>query len=245
MYGPWANDFRVFIRDLGHRPAPGYRLVRADKNGNFEPGNLSWSPGSYVEAAPSNRGPDAKTLALVGQEFNKLTVVGVVRYIRGDTTQTCYKARVQCSCGSAPFTLFVQALGKTQSCGCSVDYGSRTGAKSYKFSGYREIRGSYWAHVQHGAETRGLPFEISIEYVWGLFEQQDRKCALSGVPLSFGPYQSRRRGQTASLDRIDASLGYVIGNVQWVHKSINLMRMDLSVEEFVRQCRLVAANCPL
>lgn len=240
MHGPWAEDFRSFIKSIGHRPAPGYRLARSDKDGNFEPGNLSWSKGLYVEAAPSKKSVDPKILALVGQKFNKLTVVGVARYTRGKTKKSCYKLVVQCSCESTQFTIFVHALGKTQSCGCSTNYESRIGERNYKFRGYREIRGRYWAQVQHGAQTRGLEFSISLECIWDIFEQQNRRCALSGVLISFGPGP-----QTASLDRIDPSLGYISGNVQWVHKKINIIKMDLSVSDFVEWCRLVSTNHPL
>lgn len=47
---------------------------------------------------------------------------------------------------------------------------------------------------------------------------------------------------TASLDRIDSSKGYVIGNVQWVHKTINTMKMDLANSEFIKLCQMVAKN---
>ena len=37
---------------------------------------------------------------------------------------------------------------------------------------------------------------------------------------------------TASLDRIDSKKGYIEGNVQWVHKNVNKMKMDLDEKEF-------------
>jgi hypothetical protein len=49
---------------------------------------------------------------------------------------------------------------------------------------------------------------------------------------------------TASLDRIDSSKGYVEGNVQWVHKRINIMKNDLSDSEFIEWCRVVSKNNP-
>lgn len=45
---------------------------------------------------------------------------------------------------------------------------------------------------------------------------------------------------TASLDRIDSSKGYIEGNVQWVHKRINKMKLDDSDTEFIEWCRLIA-----
>ena len=44
---------------------------------------------------------------------------------------------------------------------------------------------------------------------------------------------------TASLDRIDSSKGYIKGNVQWVHKEFNKMKLDLLDKEFIDICKLV------
>ena len=41
---------------------------------------------------------------------------------------------------------------------------------------------------------------------------------------------------TASLDRIDQNKGYEIGNVQWVHKDVNLMKMYLDEKYFIGLC---------
>jgi hypothetical protein len=47
------------------------------------------------------------------------------------------------------------------------------------------------------------------------------------------------KGGTASLDRIDSKLGYIPGNIQWVHKTINRMKVNLPEEDFVYFCRLI------
>lgn len=47
---------------------------------------------------------------------------------------------------------------------------------------------------------------------------------------------------TASLDRIDSSGDYAEGNVQFVHKTINKMKWDLTDMEFRNFCVLVAKN---
>ena len=38
--------------------------------------------------------------------------------------------------------------------------------------------------------------------------------------------------KTASLDRIDSSKGYTEDNIQWVHKDVNQMKMDLPEQRF-------------
>lgn len=68
------------------------------------------------------------------------------------------------------------------------------------------------------------------------------KCALSGINLILGHEKDGKTICTASLDRIDNNMGYVNGNVQWVHKDINFMKQDLTQLEFLNYCRLIAAN---
>jgi hypothetical protein len=50
---------------------------------------------------------------------------------------------------------------------------------------------------------------------------------------------------TASLDRIDSSKGYIIGNVQWAHKMVNRMKNDMPQEEFIEFCRDIISTNPI
>lgn len=111
--------------------------------------------------------------------------------------------------------------------------------RKYKWKGHEEIAGTRWSSYQKGAEARGFVFDITIEYAWELFLKQDRKCAISGAPIDFDMSLDNLRkyghqAGLASLDRIDSKQGYVVGNVQWVHKSVNRMKMDLQEEDFFR-----------
>lgn len=45
------------------------------------------------------------------------------------------------------------------------------------------------------------------------------------------------------MDRIDHTKGYVVGNVQWVHRHINMMKWKLGQELFIDLCKKVANNC--
>jgi hypothetical protein len=101
----------------------------------------------------------------------------------------------------------------------------------------------YWAHVKCGAEVRNLELSVTIEEGWEILVAQGHKCALSGVPICFT--RSVGRGHTASLDRIRSDEGYVKGNVQWVHKDINQMKMDLPEDQFISWCHKVAEQNPI
>lgn len=77
-----------------------------------------------------------------------------------------------------------------------------------------------------------------------LFLKQNRKCILSGIEIGFPKAWGvkSKTNITASLDRIDSSKGYVKGNVQWVHKTINSMKMNMSDINFIDLCKKVANN---
>jgi len=47
---------------------------------------------------------------------------------------------------------------------------------------------------------------------------------------------------TASLDRINSSKGYTLDNVQWVHKTVNIMKQGLSDEDFKYWIKMIGDN---
>ncbi len=47
-------------------------------------------------------------------------------------------------------------------------------------------------------------FNLTVDDLSEIYEAQDRKCALSGVPLEFHSL----KGTNASLDRKDSNIGY-------------------------------------
>lgn len=153
-------------------------------------------------------------------------------------------ALCECTCGSPPHEVLSSSLvrGATSSCGCSKErYLKTTGENNVGFKGHREIRSRFWQGYVRGAAQREIKFTITMEYAWDLFEKQGRRCALSGVPLGFGPTR-KNTDTTASIDRLDDAEGYVPGNIQWVHKRVNIMRNTLTVPDFVDWCRKVVQH---
>jgi hypothetical protein len=79
-----------------------------------------------------------------------------------------------------------------------------------------------------------------MEYAWALFLEQDRRCAFTDWPLYFNKTNKGRSDRTASLDRIDSNLGYIEGNVQWIHRDVNKLKKNFSDEYFLQICQAVA-----
>lgn len=100
------------------------------------------------------------------------------------------------------------------------------------------MSGTFFHSIECSAAVRNLEFNITKEYIWNLFLQQERKCAFTGEILVFSSHSYISNG-TASLDRIDSSKGYIEGNVQWVHKDINVAKQDKTDTDFIQLCRRV------
>ncbi len=162
---------------------------------------------------------------LTGQTFNHFKVLSKI----GTDHFGHVKWECECDCGRiVQRTTRVLKSGYAKHCGChKYLYCHKNKAEKYE-----EIPIRRWKNCIREAESRNLNFDISIEFVWQLFLKQGRKCALSGKNLSFGR-SAKDRTQTASLDRIDSSRGYCEDNVQWVHKTVNAMKMALPEEVFL------------
>lgn len=148
-----------------------------------------------------------------------------------------HRTRWYCKCDCGRFKIVRNDCligGHTQSCGCAWRK-ARSARTNYAVG---EIRRLWWNNQTKGALDRQLKFTISPDYAWELFLKQDRKCALSGIPLRFKAFQSDYEAN-ASIDRIDSSEGYIPGNVQWVDKRINRMKQNFSQCEFLDLCRNV------
>lgn len=156
-------------------------------------------------------------------------------------TKRRWSWRCMCDCGEVRIVQSTDLLvGKVKSCGCLK---KRSGPGSPRWVGIGFISGNYWDQIKHGAKVRGLEMSVSIEDAWNLLQKQNHCCALSGVPIGFSYGRGKKRnGTTASFDRKDSSIGYVAGNVQWVHKDINQMKMDLPEDHFIELCQCVAVH---
>lgn len=166
-----------------------------------------------------------------GQRFGSLVVVN--RYKNSRASWECL-----CDCGSMYVTEYSRLLNKSHySCGC-LKY--RKGTLNYGWKGYKGVSKDFFTRIIGNAKKRKLAFTITIEYIGDLLEYQNNLCALTKTPICIGP--SRDGITTASLDRIDNNFGYIAGNVQWVHKDINQIRSNFTVERFIELCKLVSAN---
>ena len=116
------------------------------------------------------------------------------------------------------------------------------------FSGNR--RDEYSPFRQHfklarrRVKTHGRECTITLEYLKELWEKQGARCPYSGWELDnpettahWDEYQLHPK--RASLDRIDSSIGYVPGNVQFVSVIANFGKRDFPEEKLLEFCQAV------
>lgn len=199
----------------------------------------------------------------IGQKFGNYTVV--TDEIATDGKKTYWL--VECICGKQNFVRsdILKANQATKCRNCSnkekfqknVDLG-KMHSKGYSpaHQGEGDLCKSLYYTYTYRAKKRNIVFDqenVTIKYLWELLQKQNFTCPLSGIhiylrgedktiPLTDNG-NPRYELFNASLDRIDSSKGYIVGNVQWVHRKVNMMKNNLSEKEFLEFCEhIVQAN---
>lgn len=178
----------------------------------------------------------------IGSKWGKLTVIN--RWSEEFTNHKESVCECLCDCGKTIVLRGRLLLKKEPACDACWRLPSNHDHKLWQ--GYGEISSTVWKTIYKGRvrSKRILDFTVTIEEAWNLFLEQDKKCAISGLPIQFArsAKNSEDHPKTASLDRIDSSKGYISGNIQWVHKDVQKIKMDLSEIRFFELCRLVVEN---
>jgi hypothetical protein len=155
----------------------------------------------------SLRSPDIH----IGLRFGKFTVVGETKAY-GKLVWVC-----ECACGN-----------KTNMNSAAVHSGRKECPKCAGLSRRLGDVKIMWSGIVHRAKTLKVPLEVTWDELKDLLSAQNYQCALSGIPIAL-PKSSEEFYNgvtTASVDRIDSTIGYVPGNVQWVHKDVNFMKQS-------------------
>lgn len=181
---------------------------------------------------------------IIDKKFGKLTVI---KYEKSENGRSIWQCK--CDCGNIKSVFAQNLVNKhTSSCGCL----NQSGKGNKNWNGCGDMSGSMWLQiVKRNKNGNYNNFNITKEYLWDLFLRQNKKCALSGIDLKFDSKQTCRDGN-ASLDRIKSDRGYEIGNVQWIHKDINWMKLDFDQDYFLNICKIISeyakcsnGSCPI
>jgi len=123
-----------------------------------------------------------------------------------------------------------------------ASYHKRTwGEDKLKYTAFKRTKSvrSYLQYLRAKAAQRAKNKEVvSLDALELLWNTQRGLCALTGWPMTM-ELANGVVPTNCSIDRIDSSKGYIVGNVQLVCRAANVAKHDLPVEEFVKLCRAV------
>lgn len=167
---------------------------------------------------------------IVGKKYGFYEVVDLDIKLASDKKRMF---KVVCSCGKVEFKRATHLeSGRCVSCkSCASKRTAKKCPPPVNYKGLGELSGVRFSAIKHCAIRRGMPFNLTIEYLLELFNSQGGLCALTGEPLSLR--------STASVDRIDNTKGYEIGNVWWTTKIANRLKNNYSMEELLHLCRKI------
>jgi|LakMenEpi03Aug12_release.lakeMendotaPanAssembly.Ray.scaffolds.fasta_scaffold429863_1 hypothetical protein len=190
----------------------------------------------------------------IGQKYGEWTIIDTTLIKKGINNKLFY-ITCKCSCGNISEVIKSRLIkGITKGCKKCSSARNKQALGKIKHRGIGEISSSMFTKIKRHSKDRRrkevclMPFTITIEYLWELFLKQNRKCAISGLPLTMFISNKKITDKdyhsyiTASLDRIDSNKGYVEGNVQWVHKWVNIMKNSMKDEELLYLCQLIYLN---
>ena len=170
---------------------------------------------------------DRRILIPTGTKLKNWTITGITKISKAQNL--LYD--VKCDCGNHRWMTASEFYNNKKSYMCQKCAGILRGEKIHLEDSYEELYQAKYTKMKKQAEKRHHDFLLTKEYLWNLYIQQNKKCAITGDEL---PILSK-----ASLDRIDSSKGYIEGNVQWVTKQANLSKHIMSMKELYEFCKKV------
>lgn len=102
-----------------------------------------------------------------------------------------------------------------------------------EFTPFKEI----FRQAKKSIKSRGREFDLSLQYLKTLWNKQMGVCSYTNIPMELSSYKKHKLN-SASLDRIDSSKGYIEGNVEFVCLFINLGKNGFEkteVQEFLKR----------
>lgn len=159
-----------------------------------------------------------------GKRSGMLLVIEVKRNTGVGTLLLCL-----CDCGATKeVKVNTFKKGSTRSCGC---YSAQFNSEAHITHGQTKTP-EYKMHRRnkHRAKRDGIPFDLDLEDIY-----IPSHCPLLGIPIYVN---DKPKADSASLDKIIPSLGYVKGNVWVVSQKANQMKSNATVDEL----RLLADN---
>ena len=94
------------------------------------------------------------------------------------------------------------------------------------------------------ARDKEVGEDVDEDYLLEVWNEQQGRCPYSGQELILKPHRNRgiRIPNQASVDRIDSSLGYIRGNIEFVSLIANMAKNVWSKNDVIEFCKEVTEN---
>lgn len=108
---------------------------------------------------------------------------------------------------------------------------------------YTKISGSWPRYLSRLLYSDGRRRDhLTRDILLSVLEEQNYRCALSGVELTCELRRGERFWTNASIDRIEAGGRYTKENIQLVCRGLNSWRSSIPVDEFIWWCERVVEH---
>jgi hypothetical protein len=80
------------------------------------------------------------------------------------------------------------------------------------------------------AVKAGIPFDLTLDFIEELWQNQDGKCFYSDIPMTWGSGEGLKHDRI-SVDKVVVPVGYVQGNVVLCIRRTNFIKHNMTLEE--------------
>lgn len=174
---------------------------------------------------------------LSGQQFGKLTVVGIAPSREYKNGWKAAMWHCHCACGSEKDVRAMDLRrGSTTSCGCTQRDLARKKATVHGKAGTPEHH--LWAAARDRHRRRGIPFDLKLEDI--IIPQM---CPVLGIPLIAGT--DKFQDASPSIDRLDPTKGYTSDNITVMSFRANALKRDATLDELKAILRYMQEGPPM
>lgn len=184
---------------------------------------------------------------LIGQKFNKLTVMNYVGLTGGGQKKKYgvhkgyHTWHCKCECGKEIDVREVKLKsGYTKSCGCLRGHFLKTHQPSWTLPKGEAARNTLLCAYRKNAKTRGLTFELSKEEFTKLTSSDCHYCGSAPDKSALGRHTGNQPQRTLNgdylyngIDRLNNDEGYTAHNCVSCCWDCNSMKSTRTVEEFL------------
>ena len=139
---------------------------------------------------------------------------------------------------------------------CSVTYGNTVCPRKGNLTTLDEARErikekhrenpllSPFNYLLKSMRAKDKEYKVTFEDLLEKWNEQNGRCAYTGIQLELSSYKKTKGILKASVDRIDSNKGYVPGNIQFVLCAVNYMKGTMTDQETKELIELIRQNKP-